>query len=277
MCIDIQTKKNPKFQTSPLQPYYISYPCGKCPLCLRKRLSNWIFRIEQEQKRSITSQFLTLTYNDEHLPHNNLEAKRSFQLFIKRLRKHPQVKRHGVNYPLRYITRSEYGERNGRLHLHAITFNFPDNQTIEQVWNNGFVTSSNLTPQRIKYTFKYLAKDLGHINHTEPNFQLTSRGIGANYLTPNIIEYHNRQIENAYIRKSDGHTMSIPKYYKNKLYSEENALKVTTYLQHRINVIQDTQIANLMHKFRIPEKEAMQKFELSKLNTTFERPKSTKL
>jgi hypothetical protein len=277
MCIDIQTKKNPKFQTSPFQPYMISYPCGKCPLCLRKRLSNWIFRIEQEQKRSLTSNFITFTYNDANLPHNPTQAKRSFQLFVKRLRKHTETQRNGNNFPLRYILRSEYGEKHGRLHLHAITFNFPDYKTVEQVWGNGFVTVSNLTTKRIKYTFKYLAKDLTATGQPYPNFQLTSRGIGANYLTPAIKEYHNRQIENCYIKKPDGHTMSIPKYYKNKLYDEKTALDVTTYQQHRIDVIQDVQIANLMYKFRIDEKEARQKHELSKLNATFEASKPTKL
>lgn len=275
MCINIQTKKNPKFTSHPLQPYYISYPCGKCPLCARKRLSNWIFRVQQEQKRALTSTFITLTYDDNHLPTNNTANKRDIQLFHKRLRKYRKTIPFWDNYPLRYICVSEYGTKSTkRPHYHLIAFNYPDNKTIEKIWNNGFISQTPLTEERIKYTLKYISKPN---QDTRPTFQLTSQRIGSNYLTIPTIEYHNRQIENCYIIKPDGHTMSIPKYYKTKLYSEEKQLNVTKYQQNRINIIQDTQIGNLMHKFRITEKEALQKFELSKLNATFNHSKNTKL
>jgi len=278
MCVKPSTKKNPKFSSSPFQPYLLTYPCGKCPLCIRKRLSNWIFRIEKEQQRSLTSTFITLTYNEDNLPHNNSVNKRDLQLFFKRLRKHLSTQLQGNNFPLRYICVSEYGEQHGRPHYHLIAFNFPDNQTIEKIWGNGFISQTSLTPKRIKYTFKYINKPKqNYLDGQLPNFQLTSKGIGANYLTSNAIEYHNRQIENCYITKPDGNTMSIPKYYKTKLYSEEIIPVISKYQQERINAIQDTQIANLMQKFRIPEKEAQRKFELSNYNTKFDKQSKTKL
>lgn len=275
MCINIQTKKNPKFTSHPLQPYYISYPCGKCPLCIRKRLSNWIFRIQQEQKRALSSTFITLTYDDNNLPHNNTANKRDIQLFHKRLRKYRKAFEYWDNYPLRYLCVSEYGTRGTkRPHYHIIAFNYPDNQTVEKIWGKGFISQSNLTEQRIKYTLKYISKPN---QDSRPTFQLTSQGIGSNYLSPQIIAYHNRTIENCYITKPDGFTQSIPKYYKTKLYSEENQLKVTKYQQERIDTIQAKQIANLMNKYRVSEEIALQKFELSKLNSTFKPSKNTKL
>lgn len=271
MCINIQTKKNPKFSTHANQPYYINYPCGKCPLCIRKRLSNWIFRVQKEQQRALTSTFLTLTYDDDNLPHNNTADKRDIQLFHKRLRKHRQALPYWNNYPLRYICVSEYGTQSTkRPHYHLIAFNYPDNKTVEKIWGKGYISQSPLTTNRIKYTLKYTFKNTNSlIKDTRPTFQLTSQGIGSNYLTPSTIEYHNRQIENCYIIKPDGNTQSIPKYYKNKLYSEEKAKEVTKYQQQRIDSLQATQIANLMNRYRITEKIALQKHELSKLNTKF--------
>jgi len=235
MCINTQTKKNPKYGTHALQPYLITYPCGKCPLCVRKRLSNWIFRIQKEQQRSLTTSFITLTYDDEHLPHNQSVNKRDIQLFHKRLRKYRESESKWDNYALRYICVSEYGtQATKRPHYHLIAFNYPSHQEVEKIWGCGFVTVSNLTEKRIKYTFKYISKPAQTPQGRNRNFQLTSQGIGANYLTPQMIEYHQRQIENCYISKPDGNKISIPKYYKSKLYGEKTQPLVTKYQQNRI-------------------------------------------
>lgn len=278
MCINIQTKKNPKYQNSPLQPYMISYPCGKCPLCLRKRLSNWIFRIEKEQQRSLTTQFITLTYDDNHLPLDMSVNKRDIQLFHKRLRKNRAVNRLWDNYPLRYILVSEYGTKSTqRPHYHIIAFNYPQHKEIEKIWGNGFVSASILTSARIKYTFKYMGKPAHHPEGRKPNFQLTSQGIGSNYLTPQMVNYHQKSIENCYITKPDGKTMSIPKYYKSKLYGEETQPLVTKYQQQRIESENEKKVANLMQRYRISEEKARQKFELSNLNAKFDKEKTSKL
>lgn len=277
MCINIQTKRNPAFNNKPFQTAMISYPCGKCPLCLRKRLSTWIFRIEKEMERSLNSQFITLTYDNEHLPSNKSVNKRDVQLFLKRLRKNQKTRGIENHQPIRYICVSEYGTKYARPHYHLLLFNSPDHKEITKAWNQGITTSTPITPSRIRYVFKYIAKaKTGAKLGLCKEFQLTSKGIGSNYLTPQMIAYHNRQIENCYIVKKDGHTLSIPKYYKSKLYSEETALKVTDYQQKRINTSQDEQIHHLMNKFRITEEIALQKFELSKLNSTFEQAKATK-
>lgn len=256
----------------------ISYPCGKCPLCIRKRLSTWIFRIEKEMERSTNSQFITLTYDNEHLPADKSVNKRDIQLFLKRLRKNQSLRGGEHHQPIRYIAVSEYGTKYARPHYHLLLFNSPSHQEITKAWGAGITTSTPITLGRIRYVFKYIAKaKTGTKLGLAKEFQLTSKGIGANYLTPAMIDYHNRQIENCYIVKKDGHTLPIPKYYKTKLYSEDTALQVTDYQQKRIDAIQDEQIRNIMQKFRISEKIARQKLELSKINTTFEKSKATRL
>ena len=44
-------------------------PCGQCINCKQRLRTQWAFRLEQEQKRSNSCLFITLTYDDEHLYH----------------------------------------------------------------------------------------------------------------------------------------------------------------------------------------------------------------
>lgn len=62
--------------------------------------------------------FITLTYNDAHLPADGSLDYRHFQLFMKRFRKKfPKTK-------IRFYMAGEYGEKFGRPHFHACIFNF---------------------------------------------------------------------------------------------------------------------------------------------------------
>ena len=91
-------------------------PCGKCPACLANQRSEWIFRLQQEYLVSSFSIFVTLTYDDEHVPLDFSVNKRDVQLFHKRLRKHfPSA-------DLRYYLVSEYGDHTFRPHYHGLYF-----------------------------------------------------------------------------------------------------------------------------------------------------------
>ena len=88
---------------SPVIRTYIDIPCGKCVGCLLDRSRDWATRCMLEAKDHEHNCFITLTYNDDHLPDkremiNDLTGeisespfrtlqKRDFQLFMKRLRK----------------------------------------------------------------------------------------------------------------------------------------------------------------------------------------------
>ena len=115
-------------------------PCGRCPSCLKRRQSGWIFRLEQELKVSRSAHFITLTYDDENLkcsPHGLLTLdKKDHQLFMKRLRDKINfdiAKTYGTTKKLanqfaptlRYYSCGEYGETTLRPHYHSIIFNLP--------------------------------------------------------------------------------------------------------------------------------------------------------
>lgn len=121
--------------------------------------------------------FITLTYNDEHLPPDGSLVKSDFQKFMKRLRKFFQDRR------IRYYQCGEYGQTDdgqiGRPHYHACLFNldFPDKElfsdskgnplfiskTLEKIWGKGFAVIGDLTFESAAYVARYVLKKVnGH-------------------------------------------------------------------------------------------------------------------
>lgn len=110
-------------------------------------MSAWSFRLLQEDKKSTSSKFITLTYADETLPitRNGYRSlcKRDLQLFFKNLRKiHSKGKR---NRSIKYFAVGEYGGKVGRPHYHIILFN-ADIGKIREAWYTDRVINSKGVP-----------------------------------------------------------------------------------------------------------------------------------
>lgn len=61
----------PAFWKDNLRPYFndsLVVPCGKCINCLKNRQSSMAVRIKREAEKKGSLVFLTLTYDDDHLP-----------------------------------------------------------------------------------------------------------------------------------------------------------------------------------------------------------------
>lgn len=220
-------------------------PCGKCIPCLKRRSSHWSFRILQESKYAKTSAFLTLTYDSVPLSPNGIPTlnKKDYQNFFKRLRKLVPHKK-GKNR-LKYFACGEYGTKTHRPHYHAIVFNLPQNlindaTVIRDTWKNGHVLVTNSNIKTINYVVGYINKGgfglpedkrikqwkefgEGIYDDRVPEFQLMSKGLGEAYLTPQMIKYY-RDRKLFCIVHEDGHILSMPRYYKNKIY-EPHELK----------------------------------------------------
>lgn len=107
----------------------IEIPCGKCIGCRLEYSRQWANRCMLELQYHDSAYFVTLTYDDFHVPVSYYpdpetgEAlpsltlrKRDFQLFMKRLRKaHPDDN-------IRFFMSGEYGSETFRPHYHAIIF-----------------------------------------------------------------------------------------------------------------------------------------------------------
>lgn len=61
----------PHFWRDDIRPYWndsLVVPCGKCINCLKNKQSSMVVRIKREAEKRGTLCFLTLTYDDDHLP-----------------------------------------------------------------------------------------------------------------------------------------------------------------------------------------------------------------
>lgn len=210
----------------------IPVPCGKCPECLARRASGWSFRLMQEDKRSSSAMFLTLTYDTGHVPitKNGFMTlnKRDVQLFMKRLRKVSREK-------LRYYVCGEYGGKTNRPHYHMILFN-ADISKIQAAWQQGQVHYGDVNGASVGYTLKYMSKPSRIPMHKNDDrlreFSLMSKGLGANYLTDNMINWHHADLDNRmYCNLLDGKKISMPRYYKQKVYTDSERKRIAYFSQ----------------------------------------------
>lgn len=201
--------------------------CGRCGPCLRKKQIDWCFRLQKELNSSSSACFLTLTYNDENIPITEggyTLARRDFQLFMKRLRKHANQ-----HQKIKYYACGEYGSKGTqRPHYHAIIFNLPKpfDKYIRKAWKLGHIHIGTVTEASIFYTTKYALKGLKRKKPyeydeegKEPQFQLMSNGLGESYSKEIIRDY---LIDNGtkLLTVQGGAKKKLPRYYIDKLFKD---------------------------------------------------------
>lgn len=214
----IVNKKVPVGQEQVTQPVR----CGRCPACYAYRVSQWSFRLMQQEKVSSSAYFITLTYDTKYVPITLSGfmsiSKRDVQLFFKSLRKLNDT-------TLKYFAVGEYGGKTYRPHYHIILFNAKLN-TIQLAWTNGSVHYGDVSGASIGYTLKYMSKQskipVDKNDDRVKEFGLMSKGLGANYLTDAMRAWHHADKNNRmYCNLTDGKKISMPRYYKSKIYTDE--------------------------------------------------------
>lgn len=146
----------------------MALPCGKCLSCLMTRANTWAVRCVLEASLYDQNYFVTLTYDEAHVPFTSFKVKKDFQDFMKRLRKF---------YPgVRYFACCERGEHTHRLHIHAILFNLPltdlklvgkrdvgycwKSKKLEEIWSKGLTDLGEVTLSSARYVARYAQKKL---------------------------------------------------------------------------------------------------------------------
>lgn len=113
---------------------YIQVPCGQCLECRLQYTRMWSDRCVIESKQYKYNYFITLTYDDDHLPAGGSLDFDDLTLFIKRLRKRfSEFGPDGKIIPetkIKYFACGEYGTGIDspiplRPHFHIILFNLP--------------------------------------------------------------------------------------------------------------------------------------------------------
>lgn len=236
--------KNRYFSTdySKSQDRTTTVRCGICEGCLKTKITDWAFRLEQEGKVSLHVHFVTLTYSPGFVPltKNQFQTiqKRDVQLFMKRLRLNQD---HGN---LKYFACGEYGSNTYRPHYHIILFNCDDQQDIIDAWTKDGKPLGNthivndISNGAIPYTLKYMYKkglvpawdeineETGEIyipDDRNPEFRIMSQKLGLSYLTPAIVKWHLADSKNRmYVTMKNGINVAMPRYYREKLIKLSN-------------------------------------------------------
>lgn len=108
---------------------YAAVPCGVCLHCRIDQARVWKNRLLLEQVCHGDSCFVTLTYDDEHIPDPPHVIKKDLQKFIRRLRNQTKDK-------IRYFGVGEYGDKSFRPHYHIVIFGIGilHELTIKRCW-----------------------------------------------------------------------------------------------------------------------------------------------
>ncbi len=213
----------------------ISLPCGRCVACRLERSRQWAIRCVHEAKSHDRNCFLTLTYDDRHLPEDGSVDVRTWQLFCKRLRK--------AMGPFRYLHCGEYGEKTFRPHYHACMFgiDFSDDRKVwreepgrvlycsedlDDLWEHGKCWIGAMNFKTAAYVARYVMKKLtgeyaadeyrridvltGEEYFVKPPYATMSRrpGLGREW----IDEYLSEVYPDDFI-VHDGGKVSPPRYY----------------------------------------------------------------
>jgi len=148
-----------------------SFPCGQCMPCRIRRRREWTHRILLESKKHSVNSFLTLTYDNEHLPFTSSpdgapglptldleEVTRWRKAFTERFRRL-------YSSGIRYYLIGEYGDRTQRPHYHAALFGVsPDHlPLVHETWTKCAperATLTEMTTERAQYLAGYVTKKM---------------------------------------------------------------------------------------------------------------------
>lgn len=227
-----------------VHPTHGPLKCGQCMECRLAYSREWAIRITHEAAMHERNCFLTLTYDNEHLPEHGQLLKRDLQLFFKRLRKYTG--------PFRYVAAGEYGELRRRPHFHAAIFGLDFTQDridygegirgdkvyvsplVAKAWGMSTFpfghTIGSLTFESAAYIGRYITgkitgkhasplplwsdPDTGEVVMPNPEFLVCSKGIGRSWFR----EFFMVDVfPHARVITAQGSPAPVPRFYKELL------------------------------------------------------------
>ncbi|QXP08003.1 MAG: replication initiator protein [Arizlama microvirus] len=219
--------------------------CGKCMYCKAKRISGWSARLMKRDMASAMSFFVTFTYNPDSLM---FCPKGRPTLYPSHLTNYWKLLRKKfAKGSISYYACGEYGSNRQRPHYHALVFIqdykvLPMHalQHLQTEWKHGEVFVGTVTGESVAYVLKYLSKKPSVPQYSgdkrTPEFQRVSKGMGAEYLTTSMMEWHMANLtERAYIPTLGGGKAPLPRYYKDKLYTKEQKLAIGQHMEANSN------------------------------------------
>lgn len=228
------------------QLYIKGCSCGWCYECRRKNANQWRVRLKEEVKANQFKNmiFITFTFSEESYSklakevrgdkikeYGEVEGDIDNDIAAKAIRYWSEEIRHKhKRQPRRWLITERGGQNTERLHIHGIIFTNLSNDTILESWKFGKADDGRSTgragwvnEQTVNYITKYVFKtDSKHIDFKGRVF--TSGGIGKAYIEDKLNKYRHRfqgEKTNTTYTDSQGYTCGLPKYYRDRLYTEE--------------------------------------------------------
>lgn len=274
---------NPKYAYLDMR---LTIPCGQCIGCRLEKSRQWAIRCVYEAQNYDDNCFLTLTYDDDHLPKDHSLHLEDMQKFFKRLRRRFPEKK------IRFFHCGEYGDNYSRPHYHACIFNhdFKDktlwntkagnrlytSDICNTVWGKGYTILGEVTFDSAAYVARYITKkvnkkkeDYQKINFIDgevfpvlPEYATMSRngGIGRKWFD----KYKNDVYPHDYI-VLNGKKMKPPRFF-DKLLEEQDQLEYLQIKEARKNVSDEFLENNTYERL-----EAREKFKSLQLKTCLKR------
>lgn len=199
----------------------LALPCGKCLACKLNHAKEWAVRCCLEASLYEDNWFITLTYDDEHLPSDYSLHRKHLTDFIKRLRYYSPG--------LRYFGCGEYGSNTSRPHYHLLVFNlgikdlkciskgsiggyYYESKLIESVWGFGNIVIGDVSYSSASYVARYAMKKIyGSQESDEFLCMSTKPGLGYGYLQahPEMFDF-----DSIYGNFGTSKVSKIPRYFE---------------------------------------------------------------
>lgn len=262
----------------------IQIPCGQCIGCRLERSRQWAIRCVHEASLHDRNCFITLTYDDSHLPDKGSLQLEDIQNFMKRLRSEISPER------LRFFQCGEYGSQLQRPHHHAIIFgyDFPDKELffnsssgckvyrspmLEKLWKYGFSSIGDVTFESAAYVARYCLKKMtgdadvvsAHYGDRKPEFVTMSRrpGIASGWFD----KYQSDIYPKDFITLEDGMKVKPAKFYDRLFdkYHHADYLKLKEKRERCAN-----ELASEYSPVRLRQREECQSVRLKQLKRDLE-------
>lgn len=228
-------------------------PCRQCQLCRQNKRRQKTTRMALEARNWNDSLFVTLTYDDEHLPTQYMDPNTGqyffhdggvlcppdLRLFINKIR---------VKLPpksFRYFACGEYGDETFRPHYHLVFFGFSKakhESLIRESWSEPYSKIPFCSPDRLdvqvpksdwdvaQYCCSYIMKRMTNasdprLENRTPEFFRSSKGIGLSFVD-DYVRALQTQSGNAYTARMEDIPRSILLNGKN--------LPLDRYMQEKI-------------------------------------------
>lgn len=250
MCLYPKLIRNPKYKPNKknggkppfaydIRVMWVPIGCGECMECMKKKAREWQIRLQEEIRENKNGKFITLTFNDESLEElkkvlisngetmpekwENEVARIATRRFLERWRKK-------YKKSIRHWMCTELGHTGTeRIHMHGILWTDEPKEIIEKIWNYGMIWQGSFVNEKtINYIVKYIHKmDNDHIGY-KPKV-LCSPGIGGNYTNrkdSSLNKYSETKETDESYKLRNGSKSSLPIYYRNKIYTEEEREKL---------------------------------------------------